>query len=147
MLMLTRPRRFGEVLPSDLFHDWVDWTRPLGPVAEGMEAISPYPRLDVVDKDDAYEIKADLPGIKRDDVKIHVDGKDVEIAAEMSSEKKEEDGGKLLQVERVHGRFQRRLTLAEELDADRAKAAYEDGVLTLTLPKKRNGKRKLLKVN
>jgi len=60
--------------------------RPFGPGANGM-ALSPYPRLDVVDKDDAYEIKPDLPGVKRDDVKIHVNGKDVEIAVEMSSEK------------------------------------------------------------
>ncbi len=147
MTMLTRAMPFGEMLRFEPFHDWLDWARVLSSGVYGMNTLTPYLRLDVVDKDDAFEIKADLPGVKRDDLKIHINGRDVDIAAEMSGESKEEHDGKLLQSERVYGRFHRRLTLGEELDADRAKAAYEDGVLTITLPKNRNAKRKLLKVH
>lgn len=145
-MMLTRVTPFREMLRFEPTN-WVDWPWELALGLNGLDVSSPHLRFDVVEKDDAYEISADLPGVKRDDVKIHVNGRDLEIVAETKSEEKLEEDGKLLRSERLHGRLQRRLTLAEDLDAEKAKASYEDGVLKITLPKSKNAKRKQLKVH
>ncbi|OZB60685.1 MAG: heat-shock protein Hsp20 [Lysobacterales bacterium 14-68-21] len=96
-------------------------------------------RLDVTEKDDAYVVKADIPGVDKNDIEISVDGGQVAISAESkrSSEKKENEH--TLVSERYVGRVYRAFGLPNEVDSDKADARYEGGVLTLTLPKKANG--------
>ncbi len=96
-------------------------------------------RLDVTEKDDAYLVKADIPGVDKKDIEISVDGGQVAISAETrrSSEKKENEH--TLVSERYVGRIYRAFNLPTDVDSDKADAHYEGGVLTLTLPKKANG--------
>ncbi|PKO60343.1 MAG: heat-shock protein Hsp20 [Betaproteobacteria bacterium HGW-Betaproteobacteria-18] len=94
-------------------------------------------RVDVVEKDDAFKVHADLPGVKKEDINVRIDGNRVHIDAEARREKdvKEKDG-KVVRSERYYGTVSRVFTLSQEVDEAKAVAKYEDGVLTLDLPKK-----------
>lgn len=94
-------------------------------------------RIDVAEKDNAYEVKADLPGVNKEDINIRIDGDMVQIDAEVKHEKETRgQGDKVLRSERYRGRITRSFSLGQHVDEDNAKARYADGVLTLDLPKK-----------
>lgn len=94
-------------------------------------------RVDVSEKDGTYTVRADLPGVKRDDINVRIDGNIVQIDAEVKQEKDTRDnGGKVLRRERYYGSVSRAFSVAQEVDETKASARYEDGVLTLELPKK-----------
>ena len=94
-------------------------------------------RLDVTEVDGLYKVRADLPGIKKEDISVRIEGHTVQIDAEAKQEKEAKDnGGKVLRSERWQGAVSRSLTLAQELDDTKATAKFEDGVLILELPKK-----------
>ncbi len=101
---------------------------------EERDARRPALRMDVKESAEAYTVVAEIPGVKKDDIAIEVEGNEVAIAAETrrETEAKEE---KWLRVERAYGKTERRLRLAQEVDATKAEARFADGVLTLTLPK------------
>jgi HSP20 family protein len=94
------------------------------------------PRINVVETEAAYQVEAELPGIPKDDVKISVDRQRVTIEAEVRSDTERKEGGKVLVAERVVKKFARSIVLASEVDDAAASARLENGVLTLTLPKK-----------
>ncbi|WP_034295936.1 Hsp20/alpha crystallin family protein [Herbaspirillum sp. RV1423] len=101
-------------------------------------------KMDVSENEQAYTVKADIPGMKKDDIKIDIDGKQVSIVAETSQFKEQKDGETVVRSERFSGRLYRGFSLGHEIDAAHAVAKYQDGVLELTLPKKaRNGAKKL----
>lgn len=94
-------------------------------------------RIDVHERDDAYEVKADLPGVRKEDIEVNIDGKVVQIDAEVHRESQTKDESKkLVRSERYHGRLSRTFSLARDVDEARTVARYADGVLTLELPKK-----------
>jgi len=93
-------------------------------------------RLDVSEKDDAYLVKAELPGVKKEDISVRIDGNTVSISAEVKSEKDVQEAGKVIRSERRYGSFFRGFSLAHAIDEEKAAARCEDGVLELTLPKK-----------
>lgn len=93
-------------------------------------------RMDIREDDDAYVIQAEIPGAKKDDVKIDVDENYVSIAAQLGAQSERKNGGRWICSERYSGSVSRGMTLAHEVDASKASAAYENGVLALTLPKK-----------
>ena len=94
-------------------------------------------RLDVSENDKAYTVKADLPGVKKEDIDVQVDGNLVSIRAETRSEKETRgEGDRVLRSERQYGTIQRSFTLGQDVDAAAVKARYADGVLSLELPKK-----------
>ncbi|SFC25789.1 heat shock protein Hsp20 [Polaromonas sp. OV174] len=94
-------------------------------------------RLDVSEKDNAYQVKADLPGVKKEDINVRIDGNVVQIDAEIKQEKETKgDGGKVLRSERYYGSVSRNFSLSQDVDDSKAQARYADGVLTLDLPKK-----------
>jgi HSP20 family protein len=99
------------------------------------EAVPPAIKVDVEEKDDRYMVKADIPGVAKDDIRVEVDGNMVSISAEVRREKKEEKEGKLLRSERYFGTMSRAFTLPMDVDFGKADATYADGVLKLTLPK------------
>ena len=93
-------------------------------------------RIDVTEDAGAYKVKADIPGVKKDDISVRVDGNVVEIEAQARSEKETREGEKVLRSERSYGTISRSFSLAQDVDAGKVQAKYADGVLSLELPKK-----------
>ena len=94
-------------------------------------------RIDVSESNEAFTVKADVPGVKKEDISVDIDGNVVRISAECRSEKETKgDGEKVLRSERYYGTIARSFSLGQDVDESRAQAKYADGVLTLQLPKK-----------
>ena len=93
-------------------------------------------RVDITEGDKAYTVHADLPGVKKEDIQISIDGDQVAISAETKTEKEVKDNGRVLRSERHIGKFYRVFALGSTIDEGTANAKYADGVLELTLPKK-----------
>ena len=91
-------------------------------------------------------VAADLPGFRKEDIAVEIDGARVTITAESKSERSPSEGDRILYTERQIGRAVRSFELGAEIDQDNSVARYADGVLTLTLPKKVVETRKLLTV-
>ena len=108
--------------------------------------IEPRIKVDVSEADAAYNVKADIPGVKKEDIHVAIDGNQVSIEAEVKKEKEEKKGDKVVHSERYYGKQSRSFTLGSDIDSGKAEAKYHDGVLELKLPKKGNGSSKELKV-
>lgn len=93
-------------------------------------------KMDLKENDKAYTVHADIPGVKKEDIHVSIDGNQVSISAETKVEKEEKEGEKVLRSERYVGKVARSFTLAHEIDEAQAQAKYSDGVLELSLPKK-----------
>ena len=93
-------------------------------------------KMDVKENDSAYTVHADIPGVKKDDIHVSIEGNQVSISAETRTAKEEKEGEKILRSERYVGKVARSFTLAHDIDEANAQARYSDGVLELTLPKK-----------
>jgi HSP20 family protein len=91
--------------------------------------------MDVKEDDNAYLVHAEIPGVKKEDIKVDVDGNMVSISAEVKQEKEEKKGERVIRSERYHGSVARSFRLAHDVDDSKAQAKYTDGVLELTLPK------------
>jgi HSP20 family protein len=93
-------------------------------------------RIDVSENDGAYTVKADIPGVKKEDINVRVEGNLVQIDAEAKSEKETKGkDDKVLRSERHYGSISRSFSLGQDVDETRVQAKYADGVLTLELPK------------
>lgn len=105
-------------------------------------------RLDVSEKEHAYIVKADIPGVKKEDINVRIDGNVVQIDAEIKHEKESKgEGGKVLRSERYYGTVSRTFSLGQDVDEAKADAKYADGVLTLELPKKTSPAAKKLAIH
>ena len=105
-------------------------------------------RVDVVEKDGVFKIRADIPGVKKEDINVRIDGNIVQIDAETKQDKEfKAEGGKVLRSERYYGAVSRSFALAQDVDESKAVAKYEDGVLMLDLPKKTTTASKRLSIN
>jgi len=93
-------------------------------------------KMDVAETDQGYTVKAEIPGAKKEDIKITVEGNRITIAAETKRETEEKEGETVVRRERYIGHQSRSFALAHEIDDAKAVAKYEDGVLELSLPKK-----------
>lgn len=93
-------------------------------------------RIDVAENDKAYTVQADLPGVKKEDIDVRVEGNFVSIRAQVRNEKETREGDRVLRSERTYGALERSFTLGQDVDAAAVKARYADGVLTLELPKR-----------
>jgi len=103
-------------------------------------------RFDVAEQGNAYVVSAELPGYKKEDVQVEIDGARVTISAETKAQAENKDGEKVVYSERYTGKAVRSFELTSEIDADTATAKYENGILVLTLPKKTAETRKLLNI-
>ncbi len=92
--------------------------------------------IDVSEDDKSYSVRAEIPGVKKEDINVAVDGNQVEISAEVKNEKEIKDGEKLLRSERYYGKVYRAFTLDQDVDETATQAKYADGILELRLPKK-----------
>jgi HSP20 family protein len=104
------------------------------------------PALYVREDKDNYVVRAELPGLKREDIDVSLQDGALVISGERQDEKVEE-GVEVHRQERFYGKFQRALTLPEPVAADKVKADYKDGVLTITLPKTEEAKPKKIDVS
>lgn len=103
------------------------------------------PKVDIIDRDNEVLVRADLPGIEKDDLEVTLTDASVTIRAHGGQEKKEEEG-EFYCHEISHGEISRTLNLPADVNSDQAKAVFKDGVLKLTLPKVKESKRKTVKV-
>lgn len=94
-------------------------------------------RIDVAEKDKSFLVTADIPGVKKEDINVRIDGNVVQIDAEVKQEKETKgNGDKILRSERYYGNISRTFSLGQDVDEGKVQAKYADGVLTLDLPKK-----------
>jgi HSP20 family protein len=131
----------------DPFRDMNDYFKGfmLRPVFQGLDA-EPDIKLEISETDKAYTVKADVPGVKKEDIQVSIDRNEVSISAEVKQEKEEKEGNKLVRSERYYGKQYRSFTLAHDVDEAKADAEYKDGVLKLTLPKKAGAETKKLAI-
>ena len=140
MSNITRFNPFKQLAPFDAFRDMDDLFKEfmLRPILRNID-FEPEIKLDVSEEEKAYTVKAEIPGVKKEDIQVSIEGNQVSITAEMKQEKEEKEGKKLIRSERYCGKQFRSFSLAHDIDQAKAAAEYRDGVLQLTLPKKSNG--------
>jgi HSP20 family protein len=146
---ITRFNPFNELSRFDPFWDVDDvfnklMMRPL--LREGLQ-FEPQIKMDVKEADGKYLIKAEIPGVKKDDIHVSIEGNRVSISAEVKQEKEAKEGEKVIRSERSYGMASRTFTLADDVDQGNAQAKYTDGVLELTLPKKPGSTRKEISIS
>lgn len=127
MNTLSRMERFDNMFPEF-------FRRFARPLALGEDAPGEI-RVDITENDKDYLVRAEIPGAKKEDVRVSVDGNFVSISAEVRKEKEEKSGGRVLVKETYYGSASRGFSLAHEIDQKGVVAKLEDGVLKLTLPK------------
>ena len=96
--------------------------------------------------DDSYMVKADIPGVRKEDIDVRIDRNQVTISAEVKQEKEEKKDGRVLRSERQYGFASRSFALASDIDDTQADAKYQNGVLELRLPKKATSSSRKLSV-
>ena len=104
-------------------------------------------RIDVTEDEGGYTVKAELPGVEKNEIDVKIEGNLVSIAAKIERGSELKEGERVVRRERYSGSVSRAFTLAAEIDDGKAGAQYKDGVLTLVLPKKAAGARKRLEIN
>ena len=93
-------------------------------------------RIDVTEDDKSYTVRAEIPGVKKDDINVAVDDNQVEISAEVKNENEVREGERVLRSERHYGKVYRAFALEQGIDETAIQAKYADGILELKLPKK-----------
>lgn len=117
---------------DDLFRGF--FVRPVD--FNGQPQQAPSIKMDVREQGDAYLVHAELPGVKKEDIHVVVDGNQVSISAEIRQEKEVKEGERTLRSERYFGKVSRSFQLQQDLDDTHSVARFADGVLELTLPKR-----------
>jgi HSP20 family protein len=108
--------------------------------------VAPRIKIDVTEQDGSFGVKAEIPGVKKEDIDVRVEGNLVTISAEVKSEKEEKDNGRVLRRERQQGWASRSFTLSCPVNEAEVSAKYESGVLSLTLPKKASAAKKRIAI-
>uniref|UniRef100_Q47IE4 Heat shock protein Hsp20 n=1 Tax=Dechloromonas aromatica (strain RCB) TaxID=159087 RepID=Q47IE4_DECAR len=127
---------------DDLFRGF--FVRPVD--FNSAQAQSPSIKMDVKEEGDSYLVHAELPGVKKEDIHVVVDGNQVSISAETKQEKEVKEGDRVLRSERYFGKVSRSFLLEQDLDDTKATAKFNDGVLELTLPKRTASPNKKLNI-
>lgn len=148
MANITSFNPFRDLARVDPFSDMGDLFKgfALRPILRDFEA-EPQMKLEVSEDDKNYRVKAEVPGVKKEDIDVSIDGNMVSISAEVKKEKEEKKDEKVIRSERYYGKVSRSFSLASEVDQASAQAKYTDGLLELTLPKKANGSAKKIAVS
>jgi len=141
MASIQRFDPFNELV-DDLFKGFL--VRPLS--YDGRGEVLPRVKVDVAEKNGAYTVTAELPGVKKDEIQVTIDGAQVTLAAEVKREREASQDERVLHTERVFGKVSRSFTLPQEVDEAKAEAKFRDGVLELTLPKKAAAARKQISI-
>jgi HSP20 family protein len=137
---MTNVTRFDPL--DDLFRGF--FVRPVD--MSGNTQQPPSIKMDVKEQGDNYLVHAELPGVKKEDIHVVVDGNQVSISAETKQEKEVKEGDRILRSERYFGKVSRSFQLGQEIDDSKAAAKFNEGVLELTLPKRAASPNKRLTV-
>ena len=131
---------------DDFFKDFAPgfYVRPLH--GDGLPTPSQI-KIDVKEDDAAYTVQAEVPGVPTEDINVSIDGNVVSLRAEVRQHDEKKEGEKVLRSERYYGAVARSFQLPVDVDATQAKAKYDNGVLTLTLPKKQGNKTQRLMID
>lgn len=133
-------RDYFDMTPSELFRDF------------GRQFFSNFPdeqgiKIDISEKDDRYELKSELPGFSKDQIDISYENDMLIISAENNQVNEEKDDeGKVIQKERSYSNVKRMYSL-NNIDEDNIEAKFEDGILSVDLPKTENNQRKVIDIN
>lgn len=144
MSNMTRYDPFSMEGVPDLFQGLFRPLRSVIGSEEGQQAAGI--RLDVTEGDAAYTVKAELPGVDKQNIDVKIDGNLVSISATIERDSELKEGERVVRRERYAGSVSRSFTLATDIDDNAATAQYKDGVLTLTLPKKAQGTKKRIEI-
>ena len=133
------------------------WTRDLDSLFEGFlrptrwmeESASEglIPALDVVERDNEFIVRAEMPGVKKDEIEVSLENGVLTLGAQTTSENEEKEGDRVIRQERRYGKYVRSLRIGKDIDEKKVKASYKDGVLELTLPKAETVKPKKISVD
>ena len=134
--IVRRDPLFSDITRLDPFTNMDDLLKGFGmrPFLNETEARSLI-KVDLSEDDKAYTIRAEIPGVNKDDIKIQVDGNRVSISAETKQEKEEKEGERVIRRECYQGSSYRSFSLDNDVDETKTQAKYENGMLELTLPK------------
>ena len=142
MANITRFDPFNDLV-DDLFKGFL--VRPVAYEGRGNEGLARM-KVDVAEKNGAYTVTAELPGVKKDDIQVAIDGAQVTLSAEIKREREVSQDERVLHTERTFGKVTRSFSLPQEVDEAKAEAKFRDGVLELTLPKKQAAARKQITI-
>ena len=131
MANISRYEPFGDAF-DDLLKGF--FVRPVA--YEGRPVAAAQIKIDVSEKGNAYVVHAEIPGVKKEDIQVNIDGDQVSISAETRTEKEVKEDERVLHRERHYGKVARVFRLGADIDQSAANAKFVDGVLELTLPKK-----------
>ncbi len=149
MKTLTKYEPFSDLARFEPMWDVNDFlsrfmVRPF--MRTGLE-MEPQIKMDVKETDGMYLLKAEIPGVKKDDIHVTVEGGRVSISAEIKQEKETKEGERWLRTERLYGMATRTCDLGDDIDQGKVEAKYVNGVLELTLPKKKGGVHKEIPIS
>src|SRR3954452_4071636 len=129
MASIQRFDPFNELV-DDLFKGFL--VRPLAYDGRGEgAAILPRAKVDVAEKNGAYKVSAELPGVKKEDIHVSIDGAQVTLEAEVKQEKEASQDERVLHTERTYGKVTRSFTLPQDIDDAKVEAKFRDGILEL----------------
>ena len=138
--------RVHDPFANDVFDDFFRSFGNLGRLRGDLAPPAPQLKIEVREEGDAFKVRAHVPGVKKEDIHVDIDGDTVSISAETRQEKEEKKEGKVLRSEFSYGTATRSFSLGTGIDAARAAAKYDGGVLELTLPKKASAESRRLSV-
>lgn len=150
MTKITRYDPMGELMTFEKpFRDWFEeLSKGIFSPARFFERESQMGiKLDVTENEKGYTVRAEIPGVNKEDIKVSVDANQVSISAEIKQEKEAKEGQRVLRRECYYGSAYRAFTLDRDVNEAEVKAQYKDGVLTLTLPKKPGGATKQVAID
>lgn len=129
----------GQLIRSRLFDDFFNDFAPgffVKPLHGDPLPTAAQIKIDVKESGGAYTVQAEVPGVAKEDINVSIDGNVVTLSAEVKQHDSQSEGEKVLRTERYYGAVSRSFQLPVDIDQAAAKARYDNGVLTLTLPKK-----------
>ncbi len=147
MANITRWDPFGDRSFGPLGQTMDEWMNRFLRPRRALDAGNLDIAVDVTENENTYTVKAEIPGVKKEDISVSIDGNLVSISAEIKREKEEKKGDKVLREERYYGAMSRSFTLPTDVDQAKAEAQYTNGVLSLTLPKKAGTQSKKLEIH
>ncbi len=146
--LIHTPRTGWGLIDDEFDNLFQGFFRPLRRVGEGAPAGAEgiAPALDVIERENEYLVRAEMPGVNKDNIEVTLADGVLTIAGESRQESEEKEGERLIRRERRYGKYTRTLRVGTQVDEKNVKAAYKDGILEVTLPKAEEVKPKKITV-